>query len=94
MPKATVYPENIISATQENSCKKHITQEANNAEEVTLHKKGEKHNKQMHQANTDVSERAHVPSHSCLKFTTYLLKLVTVERGKDIIGRKKVKVVN
>ena len=41
-----------------------------------------------------VPSPAHVPSHSCLKFTTYLLKLVTVERGKDIIGRKKVKVVN
>ena len=43
---------------------------------------------------TDVKERTHVPSSSCLKFLTYLLKLVTVEGCQDIIGRKKVKVVN
>ena len=51
--------------------KTHITQEANNAEEVTLHKKGEKHNKQMHQANTDVSERAQ----SCPRPQPFLFKI-------------------
>ena len=46
------------------------------------------------QCNRSVSERTHIPRRSCLKFMTYLLELVTVKRGEDIIGRKKVKVVN